>query len=136
MKIVNMSEARANLSRLVAEAVAGDPFIIARAGKPLVRVEVLEQAETPASRLGMLAEKFRCRTISTGWTRSGLPKISASELSWMVYCSRRPPIAGAERQNRCRAAYWRPLPARYGSSSPSSNISRMMSQPPTNSPLT
>ena len=59
MKIVNMSEARANLSRLVAEAVAGDPFIIARAGKPLVRVEVLEQAETPASRLGMLAGKIQ-----------------------------------------------------------------------------
>ena len=41
MKIVNMHEAKTNLSRLVAAAELGDGFIIARAGKPLVKVEAI-----------------------------------------------------------------------------------------------
>ena len=59
MKTVNMHDAKTNLSRLVAAAVAGEPFIIARAGKPLVKVEALEQADASASRLGMLAGKIQ-----------------------------------------------------------------------------
>ena len=42
MKTVNMHDAKTNLSRLVAAAVAGEPFIIARAGKPLVKDEIAE----------------------------------------------------------------------------------------------
>lgn len=42
MKIVNMHEAKTNLSRLVAEATKGEGFIIARNGKPLVKVEPFE----------------------------------------------------------------------------------------------
>ncbi len=41
-KIVNMHEAKTHLSRLVEGAVRGEPFIIARAGKPLVQVTTLE----------------------------------------------------------------------------------------------
>ncbi len=37
-----MHEAKTHLSRLVREAVAGDPFIIARSGKPLVKVVSVE----------------------------------------------------------------------------------------------
>ena len=59
MKTVNMHDAKTNLSRLVAAAVGGEPFIIARAGKPLVKVEALEQPEASASRLGMLAGKIQ-----------------------------------------------------------------------------
>ena len=59
MKTVNMHDAKTNLSRLVAAAVAGEPFIIARAGKPLVKVEALEQPEAPASRLGFMAGKIK-----------------------------------------------------------------------------
>ena len=59
MKTVNMHDAKTNLSRLVAAAVAGEPFIIARAGKPLVKVEALEQPDASASRLGMLAGKIQ-----------------------------------------------------------------------------
>ena len=43
-KIVNMHEAKTHLSRLVEAAVQGEPFIIARAGKPLVQVTTLEPA--------------------------------------------------------------------------------------------
>lgn len=59
MKTVNMHDAKTNLSRLVAAAVAGEPFIIARAGKPLVKVEALDQPEAPDSRLGMLKGKIQ-----------------------------------------------------------------------------
>ncbi|MDE2789211.1 MAG: type II toxin-antitoxin system Phd/YefM family antitoxin [Paracoccaceae bacterium] len=53
MKIVNMHEAKTNLSRLVAAAEQGEGFIIARAGKPLVKVEAIAP-ENPR-RLGFLA---------------------------------------------------------------------------------
>ena len=38
MKSVNIHEAKTHLSRLIAEAAAGEPFIIAKAGKPMVKV--------------------------------------------------------------------------------------------------
>ena len=45
-----MHEAKTLLSRLVREAVAGDPFIIARSGKPLVKVVSIESPEPEAAR--------------------------------------------------------------------------------------
>ena len=59
MKTVNMHDAKTNLSRLVAAAVAGEPFIIARAGKPLVKVEALEQSDAPSDRFGFMAGKIK-----------------------------------------------------------------------------
>ena len=38
MRTVNIHEAKTHLSSLIAQAVNGEPFIIAKAGKPLVRV--------------------------------------------------------------------------------------------------
>jgi prevent-host-death family protein len=38
MKIVNIQEAKTHLSRLVEEAVAGEEVVIARSGKPYVRL--------------------------------------------------------------------------------------------------
>ncbi len=38
VKAVNMHEAKTHLSRLVERAAKGESFIIARAGKPLVKV--------------------------------------------------------------------------------------------------
>ncbi|MYJ73036.1 MAG: type II toxin-antitoxin system prevent-host-death family antitoxin [Rhodospirillaceae bacterium] len=58
MKTVNMHDAKTNLSRLVAAAVAGEPFIIARAGKLLVKVEALEQREAPEKQFGFMAGKI------------------------------------------------------------------------------
>ena len=45
MKIVNIHEAKTHLSRLVDGALKGEPFIIARAGKPLVKVTMLDAPE-------------------------------------------------------------------------------------------
>ncbi len=54
MRKVNMHEAKTHLSRLVREAVAGDPFVIARAGKPLVRVIAVETPRYGSRRTGFL----------------------------------------------------------------------------------
>lgn len=54
MKIVNLHEAKTHLSRLVDEAVAGNSFVIAKAGKPLVKVTALPAAATGATRLGFM----------------------------------------------------------------------------------
>lgn len=54
MTTVNIHEAKTQLSRLVEKAAKGEPFIIAKAGKPLVRVAALEAPLKP-KRLGFLA---------------------------------------------------------------------------------
>ena len=50
MKTVNMHEAKTHLSRLVREAADGEPFVIARAGKPLVKVVPLDDPAGPAAK--------------------------------------------------------------------------------------
>ncbi len=42
MKTVNIHEAKTHLSRLVEKAASGESFVIAKAGKPMVRVVALE----------------------------------------------------------------------------------------------
>jgi prevent-host-death family protein len=44
---VNIHEAKTHLSRLVQKAANGEPFIIAKAGKPMVRVTAID-APPPA----------------------------------------------------------------------------------------
>jgi prevent-host-death family protein len=41
MKTVNIHQAKTQLSKLVAEAAKGEPFIIAKAGKPVAKVTPL-----------------------------------------------------------------------------------------------
>lgn len=53
MLTVNIHDAKTRLSELIARAVAGEPFIIAKAGKPMVKVEALvEAAEPKPKRIG------------------------------------------------------------------------------------
>lgn len=54
MLTVNIHDAKTRLSELVARAVAGEPFVIANRGKPMVKVEALEQAEKAPQRFGFL----------------------------------------------------------------------------------
>lgn len=54
METVNIHEAKTQLSRLVDKAVNGESFIIAKSGKPLVRVSALD-APRVATRLGFMA---------------------------------------------------------------------------------
>ncbi|QEZ45293.1 type II toxin-antitoxin system Phd/YefM family antitoxin [Cupriavidus oxalaticus] len=56
MQTVNIHEAKTHLSRLVEQAAKGEPFVIAKAGKPLVKVVALNAPEANAvKRLGFLA---------------------------------------------------------------------------------
>ena len=54
MHTVNIHEAKTQLSKLVDQAAKGDSFVIAKAGKPLVRVIPLD-APVAMQRLGFLA---------------------------------------------------------------------------------
>ena len=55
MRIVNIHEAKTHLSRLLDRAAKGEPFIIAKAGKPLVKVVPLETPEAGrVRRLGFM----------------------------------------------------------------------------------
>jgi prevent-host-death family protein len=53
MITVNIHEAKAQLSKLVDRAVRGEPFVIAKAGKPLVKVAALD-APSSLQRLGFM----------------------------------------------------------------------------------
>jgi prevent-host-death family protein len=56
METVNIHEAKTQLSRLVEKAANGEPFIIAKAGKPLVKVVALNTPEpTAPRRIGFMA---------------------------------------------------------------------------------
>ena len=56
MKTVNIHEAKTQLSKLVEAASKGEPFIIAKAGKPVVKVTALTApADDQMKRLGFLA---------------------------------------------------------------------------------
>ena len=59
MRSINIHVAKTQLSRLVEEAAKGDAFIIAKAGRPLVKVVPLDVRETASGRrLGFLEGKF------------------------------------------------------------------------------
>ena len=42
MRSVSIHEAKTHLSRLVEQAAAGEPFIIAKSGKPIVKVTAID----------------------------------------------------------------------------------------------
>lgn len=54
MQTVNIHDAKTNLSKLVDKAVKGEAFIIAKAGRPLVKVVAIAQAESPKPRIGFM----------------------------------------------------------------------------------
>jgi prevent-host-death family protein len=55
MRTVNIHEAKTHLSRLIEQVVRGEPFVIAKAGKPLVKVVPLEAGDIGTTpRIGFL----------------------------------------------------------------------------------
>lgn len=59
MLTVNIHDAKTQLSKLVEQAAHGEAFIIAKAGKPMVKVVPLEPTDTGvANRLGFMAGEF------------------------------------------------------------------------------
>ena len=59
MLTVNIHDAKTQLSKLVDQAAQGEAFIIAKAGKPMVKVVPLGKAEVgTAARLGFMVGEF------------------------------------------------------------------------------
>jgi len=60
MQTFNIHEAKTHLSRLVEMAAKGEPFIIAKAGKPMVKVSAIEEPEQPKKRrFGFMAGEIK-----------------------------------------------------------------------------
>jgi prevent-host-death family protein len=73
MVTVNIHEAKTQLSRLVDRAAKGEPFVIAKAGKPLVKVLPLDAPAEP-QRLGFLAGEI---TVPDDFDRMAESEIEA-----------------------------------------------------------
>jgi prevent-host-death family protein len=60
MRTINIHEAKTHLSWLIQRAVDGEPFVIAKAGKPLVKVMAIGKPDEPAiRRTGFLKGEIR-----------------------------------------------------------------------------
>ena len=76
MRSVNIHEAKTQLSRLVEAAARGESFIIAKAGKPMVKVVAIDAPTAAARRrLGFLAGRF---SVPDDFDRMGGAEIKAS----------------------------------------------------------
>lgn len=73
MVTVNMHEAKTQLSKLVDRAAKGEAFVIAKAGKPLVKVAALAVPAAP-QRLGFLAGEI---AVPEDFDRMGEVEIAA-----------------------------------------------------------
>jgi prevent-host-death family protein len=73
MNTVNIDEAKSQLSRLVDRAARGEAFVIAKAGKPLVKVSALDAPAEP-SRLGFLEGEIE---VPDDFDRMGEREIAA-----------------------------------------------------------
>jgi prevent-host-death family protein len=73
MRTVNIHEAKTQLSRLVDAAAKGEPFIIAKAGKPMVKVVPIDAPAAP-KRLGFMRGAF---TVPDDFDTMGQEEIEA-----------------------------------------------------------
>jgi prevent-host-death family protein len=73
MVTVNIHEAKTHLSELVDRAAKGEAFVIAKAGKPLVKVAALDAPAT-SRRLGFLAGEI---DVPDDFDRMGADEIAA-----------------------------------------------------------
>jgi len=73
MHTVNIHEAKTQLSKLVEQAAKGESFVIAKAGKPLVKVVALD-APPVAQRLGFLVGEI---TVPDDFDTMGSEQIEA-----------------------------------------------------------
>jgi prevent-host-death family protein len=75
MDTVNIHHAKTHLSRLVERAAKGESFVIAKAGKPLVKVVPLSAPEAAqVKRVGFLSGQVR---VPTDFDRMGEEVIDA-----------------------------------------------------------
>ncbi|MFQ6161128.1 type II toxin-antitoxin system Phd/YefM family antitoxin [Sinorhizobium meliloti] len=74
METVNIHEAKTHLSRLIEKAAQGQPFIIAKAGKPMVKVIPIDQpSDAKVQRIGFMAGQF---TVPDDFDQMGRDEIA------------------------------------------------------------
>jgi prevent-host-death family protein len=73
MRTVNIHEAKTQLSRLIDLATKGEPFVIAKAGKPLVKVVAID-TPSKSRRIGFMAGQFE---VPEDFDRMGAAEIDA-----------------------------------------------------------
>lgn len=75
MQIFNIHDAKTQLSRLVEQAAKGESFVIAKAGKPMVKVMALNAPESSQmKRFGFLAGQI---TVPDDFDTMGADEIRA-----------------------------------------------------------
>jgi prevent-host-death family protein len=75
MDTVNVHEAKTHLSRLIDKAAKGESFVIAKAGKPMVKVVALDApAPREQRRLGFMTGKIN---VPDDFDRMGEDEIAA-----------------------------------------------------------
>lgn len=72
MDTINIHAAKTHLSRLVEKAAQGEPFIIAKGGKPMVKVVPLDAPAQAGQRVGFMAGQF---TVPEDFDRMGATEI-------------------------------------------------------------
>lgn len=76
MEIVNIHEAKSRLSKLLQQVSRGEPFIIAKAGKPIAKVVAVDAPEqAQARRLGFLSGEIE---VPDDFDRMGESEIAAA----------------------------------------------------------
>lgn len=75
MLIINIHDAKTHLSRLIEQAAKGESFIIAKAGKPMVKVMPLGVSDTPGhQRLGFMTGEI---VVPDDFDRMGANEVAA-----------------------------------------------------------
>jgi len=59
MRSFNIHEAKTHLSRLIDEVANGEPFVIAKAGKPMAQVIPIRAAAKPKRRIGFMKGQYK-----------------------------------------------------------------------------
>ena len=73
MRTVNIHEAKTHLSQLIDAAAKGEPFVIAKAGKPLVKVTAIDAPKKPCP-IGFMEGEFE---VPDDFDRMGQEEIEA-----------------------------------------------------------
>ena len=74
MKTVGVHEAKTHLSRLIDQAVKGEPFVIAKGGTPMVKVMAIDSPSAGQQRrLSFMAGQF---TVPDDFDRMGAEDIT------------------------------------------------------------
>ena len=101
METINIHEAKTQLSRLVEMAARGESFVIAKAGKPMVRVSALDApANEQRQRIGFLQGRIPpCRSAGCNRVR---PRARSALVKAVAREGPPGPVAGAFRDREHR----------------------------------